>query len=112
MKGAFVLLCLSTALEFFSTLLVYRLFTRVKAKEIENLRWISTIGNNKTLVNKKYIYKMPEYMTKEDPFKKELQSKINYLSKHDPEDYVANKQKSDNPEKEEIPNKNSMNFQT
>ncbi len=47
---------------------------------------------------------MPEYMTREDRFKKELQSKINYLSKHDPEDYIANKHKSEGQSKEDIDN--------
>ena len=38
-------------LELFSLGVVIRLFTSVQSKEVENLRWISKVGNNKNAIN-------------------------------------------------------------
>lgn len=43
-------------LELMSLGAVLDLFTNVKSKEIENLRWIHKLGNKNNKVAKKYIF--------------------------------------------------------
>jgi hypothetical protein len=64
-------------LELLSIGAVLELFTTIKSKEIENLRWINKIGTKKSQVERKYVFALPAQMKQEDRSKSLFEKRIN-----------------------------------
>jgi coenzyme F420-reducing hydrogenase alpha subunit len=71
------MLFLVSVLELSSLYAVLELFTTVRSKEIENLRWISKIGNKNNTVARKYNFALPDHMKQTDNSKTVFEARIN-----------------------------------
>lgn len=64
-------------LELLSLIVILRLFASVKCKEIENLRWISKVGDKKSKINTKYKFKLPDDIKMKDDTKAAFEKRLN-----------------------------------
>ena len=58
-------------------IVVLKLFNSIEAKEIENLRWIRTLGDAKNKMNAKYSFQLPDDLKKIDKTKAIFEARVN-----------------------------------
>jgi hypothetical protein len=64
-------------LETFALVVVLKLFNSIEAKEIENLRWIRSVGDSKNKRNASSTFQVPEVLKKCDSTKRVFEDRIN-----------------------------------
>jgi hypothetical protein len=64
-------------LEALALIVILKLFATIKCKEIENLRWISKVGDKNSKINTMYKFSMPEDVKKKDKTKATFEKRLN-----------------------------------